>query len=318
VPVSEPVAIGIDVGGTKLVAATVSAEGSVVERHRRETPAHDAALLVSTVRDLIATLGTSLPVGLGIAGLVTPAGAVRYGPNIKIRDLDLRHALEDATSGTVCILNDASAAALGEQRAGAGRASRDVVLFTLGTGVGGGLVVDGQLVVGASGFAGELGHLVVAEGGRACPCGNRGCIEAYASGNAIGLLARERLVDLSLETSLRVSPELDGRAVSRAANDGDRFAQGLLEEVGHWLGIAAASMVNALDPDLVLIGGGAAPPSAPFLLPAARRSMADHLLGSRWRIPPPIELTALGDDAGMVGAALYAAERHQDRRRATT
>jgi glucokinase len=312
--VSEPVAVGIDVGGTKLVAATIASDGRVLDRYRRETPASDERLLVRTVRELIASLGSDLPVGLGIAGLVTPSGEVRYGPNIGIREAKLREQLDDATSATVWIVNDASAAALGEQRVGAGRDHDDVVLFTLGTGVGGGLVVNGQLVVGTSGFGGELGHVIVNEGGRACPCGNRGCVEAYASGSAIGLMARERLVDLSVESELRATPTLDGREVTQAALAGDRFAQSILDEVGHWLGVAAASMVNALDPDIVLVGGGAALKTSRFVLTAARASMAERLVGSGWRTPPPIELAALGDDAGMVGAALYAADRHQQHR----
>lgn len=304
----EPCAIGIDIGGTKLVAATVTVDGEVLDRRRRRTPASDAELLVRTVRELIAELGDHLPVGIGIAGLVTEDGEVRYGPNIAVRDLPLAARVADATAGEVRVLNDASAAVLGEQRAGAGRGCRDVALFTLGTGVGGGLIVDGRLVVGRHGMAGELGHVVVREGGRPCPCGNLGCIEAYASGSAIGTIARERLVDPTVVSSLREVDEPTGRSVATAAQDGDVFAQQVLVEVGTWLGVAAANVVNALDPELILVGGGAASSNAPWLLPAAAESLAHHLIGSPWRQAPPIELTALGDDAGMVGAALHAAE----------
>jgi glucokinase len=304
----DPVALGIDIGGTKLVAATVATDGTVLRRHRTVTPANDDELLVDTVRSVITELGPELPVGIGIAGLVSPTGVVHYGPNIAVRDLPLAELAGEVTDAPVTVLNDASAAALGEQRVGAGRGHRDVVLFTLGTGVGGGLLVDGRLVVGRLGLAGELGHLIVVEGGRPCPCGNRGCIEAYASGTAIGLMARERLVDRSVETTLRDARELTGRSVTDAARDGDAFAQQLLGEVGTWLGVAAASLVNALDPELVLVGGGAAASSAPWVLPATEQALASRLIGSGWREPPPVQLTALGDDAGMVGAALYAAE----------
>jgi glucokinase len=311
--VSQPVAIGIDVGGTKLVAATIAADGTVLDRQRRETPARDETLLLRTLDRAIRELGggeQQLPVGVGIAGLVTPDGDVRYGPNIGIRDLELASRLEQTAGVPVTVLNDASAAAFGEQRVGAGRGHRDVVMFTLGTGVGGGVVVDGQVLLGHGGFAGELGHVIVAEGGRACPCGNRGCVEAYASGTSIGLIARERLVDLSVDTLLRDEVELTGRGVTQAALAGDAFATSVLVEAGHWLGVAAGTLVNVLDPEVILLGGGAAVQTSRWIVPAAEAALADHLIGSPWRVPPAFELAALGDDAGMVGAALLAADRY--------
>jgi glucokinase len=305
--VSTPVAIGIDIGGTQLRAAVVAADGSLSERTAQPTPADDATLLVATLREVIGTLGTDLPVGIGIAGLVSPAGVVRYGPNIGVRDLPLAAALADATTAPVVVINDASAAAFGEQQAGAAVGRRDVLLFTLGTGVGGGVVVDGRLLVGSRGFAGELGHVVVNAGGRRCPCGSRGCVEAYASGTAITLLARERLVDPTQATSLRDHEVLTGPLVTEAARQGDAFAADVLREVGHWLGIAIASMANALDPEIVLLGGGAAAATADWVLPEARSVGQAHLVGGRWRSLPPIELAALGDDAGMIGAGMHAA-----------
>jgi glucokinase len=310
--VTDPVAIGIDVGGTKLVAATVAADGTVLDRQRRETPARDATSLVDTLRRCIGELGGGgdrLPVGVGIAGLVSHEGEVRYGPNIGVRDLPLARELAAAAGGPVTVINDASAATFGEQRVGAGRGHEHLLMFTLGTGVGGGVVVGGEVVVGHGGLAGELGHVIVDEGGRACPCGNRGCVEAYASGTSIGLIARERLVDLSVESTLRDETELTGRTVTQAALGGDDFARGVLVEAGHWLGVAAGSLVNVLDPALILVGGGAAVQTSRWVLPAAEAALAEHLIGSPWRTAPPLELAALGDDAGMVGAALLAAER---------
>ncbi len=316
-PSDAPVAIGLDVGGTKLVAATVRGDGSLVERRRLETPAGDERKLVDTLESVIRELGPGLPVGIGIAGLVTPHGTVQYGPNIAIRDLPLADVLGERLGTPVTVLNDGSAAVLGEQRAGAGRGRDDVVLLTLGTGVGGGVVVGGRLVLGHGGFAGELGHVIVSEGGRSCPCGNRGCIEAYASGTAIALLARERLVDRSISSSLRSRTELRGRDVTEAATEGDAFAAALLTEVGGWLGVAIASIVNALDPELVLLGGGAAAPIARWTVPAAEAALAGHVIGSPSRVPPPIELTSLGDDAGVVGAGLHAADGAAGRRRSS-
>ncbi len=304
--------LGIDIGGTQLRAALVAADGTIVERDRRPTPADDPTTLVRTLSQLIEALreraDQPLPVGIGMAGLVTGDGVVRYGPNIGVRDLPLAAALHEAVGGRVVVANDASVAALGEQRAGAGSAVKDLILVTIGTGVGGGLVVGGRLLTGASGFAGEVGHVVVAEHGRPCPCGNRGCLEAYASGSAIGALARDRLVDPATVTSLRDLDHVAGPDVTAAARSGDRVAVEVLEEAGGWLGVAMASMVNVLDPQLILLGGGAAEAAAPWMLAPTRRTMAAHLVGSAWREPPPVELAVLGDDAGVVGAGLLALE----------
>ena len=316
----EAVAIGIDVGGTKLVAAVLDAEGRVLERLRRQTPAGDAERLVDDLHGLIGDLvadrggglggglGGELPIGVGIAGLVTPTGTVRYGPNIDVHDLDLARLLAERTAQPALVLNDASAAALGEQRVGAARGHRDVVMLTLGTGVGGGVVVGGRLLTGANGFGGELGHLLVDDGGRPCPCGNHGCIEAYASGTAIGRRARQRLADEPVDSLLRDVQDVTGRDVTLAARDGDELAREVLLEAGEWLGVALAGMVNALDPEVVLLGGGAAAQTATWMLPAARDAMAARIIGHAWRSPPPVELAALGDDAGMVGAGLAAAD----------
>jgi glucokinase len=184
-----------------------------------------------------------------------------------------------------------------------------VVLFTLGTGVGGGLVLDDRLLVGRHGFAGELGHMIVSDGGRPCPCGNRGCIEAYASGTAIAAITRERLADEPGRASLlRDEDEINGKAVTRAALAGDELATQVLTEVGGWLGVATANMVNVVDPGVVLIGGGAALATSRWVLPAAEAALAERMIGASMRDPVPIELAALGDDAGMVGAALLAAD----------
>ncbi len=311
---SEPLAIGVDIGGTKLRVAVVDTEGRILERRRAGTPAGDAEGLIAALRTVITEVGEGrLPVGVGIAGLVTADGTVRYGPNIGVRDLPLADALHEVTGGRVVVVNDASAATFGEQRFGAGRGASDLILLTLGTGVGGGVVVGGRLLLGRGGFAGEVGHLIVAEGGRTCPCGNRGCLEAYASGTAIGDMARERLVDLTVESTLREVRDPSGPQVSTAAAEGDAFARSILEEAGRWLGVGTAALTNVLDPELLLVGGGASRATAPWLLPAARASLQSHLVGSQWREAPRIELATLGDDAGVIGAALLAAEHVQGR-----
>lgn len=301
-----PAAIGVDIGGTQLRAAVITADGEVLHRLRHATVAHDEASLLEALGRVITDLGPGLPVGVGIAGLVTPDGTVRYGPNIGVRDVPLAARLAEVTDAPVVVANDGSTAALAEQRIGAGRRCSDVLLVTLGTGIGGGVVLGGQVLLGRNGFAGEVGHVIVSADGRRCPCGNRGCIEAYASGTAMGSIARERLARTSEASTLRDADRVDGRRVTRAAADGDALAGGVLSECGTWLGIALSSLVNTLDPDIVLLGGGAAADSAPWLLPAARATLASNVVGSGWRVPPPVELAALGDDAGIVGAALLA------------
>lgn len=302
--------LGIDIGGTQLRAALVDTHGRVLSRDRRPTPADDPSSLVRILVELIRSVwertGERVPVGVGIAGLVTVDGTVRYGPNIGIRDLPLATLLGEELGTEVLVANDASVAALGEQRAGAGVDHEDLILVTIGTGVGGGVVIGGRLLTGATGFGGELGHVIVNEGGRPCPCGNRGCVEAYASGSAIGALARDRLVDPMTVTRLRDLDRVAGPEVTAAAQDGDEVAIEVLEEAGHWLGVALASMVNVLDPELILLGGGAAEAASPWMLESARRTMTRRLVGSAWREAPGISLAVLGDDAGVVGAGLLA------------
>lgn len=308
-------AIGIDIGGTRLRTAAIAPDGRIVHQRRRPTPASDGVLLLAAIEEELSEVSNAVPdaaaapVGVGIAGLVGPDGMVRYGPNIGIRDLPVADELSRRLARPVAVANDGSVAALGEQRAGAAVGRSNVVMFTIGTGVGGGIVLGGNLVVGANGFAGELGHIIVDRGGRRCPCGNRGCVEAYASGRSIGELAVERLASGTDGSQLRDAEVVDGAAVSRAAADGDPFATDLLREVGSWLGIAMASCVNALDPEILLIGGGAAPAVAPLVLPAARDTLSQHVIGHDFRGLPPIDLAVLGDDAGTVGAGLYAADR---------
>lgn len=306
---SSAVAIGIDIGGTQLRAAVVDADGRVLDRRRRPTPASDADQLMASLEAIVGELPDHLPVGVGIAGLVTPAGRFRYGPNVGVRELDLGVRLAAATGRSVAVANDASVAAYAEQQVGAGRGATDVVLITIGTGIGGGVVVGGELVIGSGGFGGEVGHVIIEADGRRCPCGNRGCVEAYASGTAIGSLARERLAREDTPSSLRELAEVTGPEVSAAAAAGDQLAQQVLTDAGRWLGIALASLVNTLDPSLVLLGGGAAEALAPWMLPAARSAMDERLVGRAHRVAPGLALAELGDDAGVVGAGLLAADR---------
>lgn len=304
-------AVGVDLGGTRLRAAAVTADGAVVDREAARRPAGDGpdafgTAVVDIVGTLAERLGPGCPVGIGIASLVDRDGRLVDAPNLTVEGFPLREQVASALHVPVTVVNDATAACLGEARLGAGRGHDDVLLLTVGTGVGGGAVVDGRLLRGAHGMATEFGHLVVAEGGRRCPCGTHGCLEAYASGRAIGHVAAEWLAEGRTSEALAREPVIDGTAVTRAARAGDPLALEVVVEAGRWLGVGLASLVNAFDPAVVLVGGGAGEALQQWLLPAARSSMAARVLGSRRRTLPPVVPAALGDDAGVAGAALLA------------
>lgn len=309
-------ALGVDVGGTKILTGLVDAHGTVLGTELRRTPL-DSEELVATIvetvelvtRDLDPADGP-LPVGCGFPALVTRAGVTRYGPNIPLREYPLRDALRDRLgTDAVVIENDANAATWAEFAVGAGRDVVDtMVMFTLGTGVGGGVIIDGRLHRGAHGFAGELGHIVLEVDGEPGTSGVDGELEAYASGTAVqrmGLVAHSegRLVGTPLEGAGPPS----GHAITDAARDGVPVAVEILATVGRYLGIGAAAFVNALDPELIVVGGGAGSAGELVLVPA-RAAMTAHLLGAAHRPEVPMVSAELGPEAGLVGAALLALE----------
>lgn len=305
-------AIGVDLGGTKLAAGLVAADGQVLYRSRRETPDDPEAILAAIV-DVATEIEDRyaldhLPVGVGIAAIVDGVGVARYAPNLPLVDQpvlgELRKRLDRAA---LTVDNDANVAAWGEYRVGAGAGALSGLMLTVGTGVGGGLVLDGRLVRGAHGFAGEFGHIVVDEGGPQCACGNHGCLEALASGTAIGRVAQEALAAGAVppDSALHRLDVVTGKAVTVAAQAGDQVAIELLARCGFWLGVGIASLVNALDPEIVIVGGGAIQ-AGQLLLEPARAAMVDRLTGSGHRPVPRVLPAQLGDDAGLVGAALLA------------
>jgi glucokinase len=313
VPTDTGPTIGLDVGGTKIIAAVVSG-GRILSRRVIETPAEGArrtAAMVELVRELCAEHDLArTTVGVGAAGLVDLDGAMRFAPNLDWRDYPLQSVLADELGFPVRVENDANAAAWAEYVVGAGREARvGAVMVTLGTGVGGGLVMDGRLMRGAHGVAAEFGHIIVAEGGAPCPCGNRGCLEAYASGSAIGRAARDAVAAGALPdgSPLYAVERITGADVSAAADGGDAGALGILAEAGRWLGAGIASLVNSLDPEVVIIGGGVSEAGAPLLEPAVV-AYHDRIIAREHRDIPPVVRAHLGDDAGVIGAALLGME----------
>ncbi len=305
--------IGVDIGGTKIVAAVVNGKGNMLAERRVETPVDGdrrTVELVALVRTLCAE--HDLPqttVGVGAAGLVDLDGVVRYAPNLDWRDYPLRAALESELGLPVRVENDAAAAVWGEYVVGAGRdAVGGALMLTLGTGVGGGLVTEGRLARGAHGLAGEFGHIILAEGGPRCPCGNRGCLEALSSGTAIGRIAREAVAAGTLPegSSLYEIEDLTGNKVTVAARSGDAGGRAVLAEAGRWLGVGIASLVNALDPEIVIVGGGVID-AGPLLLEPAIEAYHERVVAREHRSSPPVVEASLGDHAGVIGAALLGA-----------
>lgn len=289
-------AIGIDVGGTKAAAVLVDGEGDVHRREVVDTPADDVPALLGAMLDVTAAVHTPdvLAIGVGAAGLVEEGtGRVRYAPNIAWREVDLR-ALLAGFGVPVAIDNDCTVASIGERLVGAGRGIETFLYVGVGTGIGGGIVYRGEAMRGAHGFAGEIGHIIVEPGGTRCGCGNVGCWETVASGSAISRLGRERL-----------GPAADGRAVVEAARTGDAAALSILEDVGTRLGEGIAGLVNVLDPELVIVGGGAAAGAGDLLLEPARAASARAVEGAGHRPEVPLVRAALGSDGAAIGGGLW-------------
>ncbi|WP_018351067.1 ROK family glucokinase [Longispora albida] len=303
-------AIGVDIGGTKVLAGVVDDAGKVIAEARRDTPADD----VARTRDLIVEVITELAAahdceaaGIGAAGWIDAGrSTVLYAPNLAWRREPLRDSIAAQVTLPVFVDNDANAAAWAEYRFGAGQGARSLVLLTVGTGIGGGIILDGHLVRGAHGIAAEFGHTLAVEDGHPCGCGARGCLEQYTSGTALVRYARA-----SQDLLARVAGDpskLDGPAVTRAAQDGDPAARAAFAEAGRWLGYGMADAVQILDPDVIVVGGGVSE-AGELLLDPARRAYAERL-AQRGKLPvADIRLARLGNQAGLVGAADLARTR---------
>lgn len=314
--------IGFDVGGTGLKAALVQS-GQIITQVAADTPAQappdDAiAVMLGLIRELQqraeAQKLTIEGVGLGIAGLIdAPAGVVVTSPNLPTwQNVPLAERLQQATGLPVAIDNDVRAMAMGEMRYGAGIGAQHLVCLTVGTGVGSALIFNGEIYRGASLSAGEFGHMVVVpQGGRTCGCGNRGCLETVAGTEAILSLARrqlERNLAPQLAAALADQP-LSPKLIAEAAAAGDPGAQSVWQEVGHWLGLGLASLVNLLNPQKIVIGGGIAQAGDLLLNPIARAIRQQAF--ARPAETADLVLAALGPQAGMIGAAAFVEERGQ-------
>jgi glucokinase len=304
--------VGVDVGGTKIAGAVVDERGRILATARRESPATDTDAIGRSVADLVAELRSAhdiTAVGVGAAGFVDSSrSVVMFAPNLAWRDEPLRTDLEKRIGVPVVIENDANAAAWGEFTFGAGEDATDSLLITVGTGVGGGIVLNGELHRGAFGVAAEIGHLRVVPDGRLCGCGNHGCWEQYASGTALVRDTREQAARGSLiARSLLDRAGGDVRAITgplitEAAREGDPFAVEQLAALGKWLGEGIATLTAVLDPAVVVIGGGVSE-AGDLLLDPVRSHFKANLTGRNYRPELEIRAAVLGNRAGMIGAA---------------
>ena len=331
----EPLTVGIDVGGTKVLAGVVDSSGEVLARVRRSTTGKSVQAVEDTIVDVVQAFAAGhdiAAVGVGAAGFVdTGRAMVLFSPHLAWRNEPLRAAVMGRIGLPVLVDNDANAAALAETRFGAGIGHRQVLCVTLGTGIGGALVIDGRLFRGAHGMAGEFGHMQVVPGGHRCECGNRGCWEQYASGNALVRDARELiLADSPVAHGLRDrvggdASALTGRLITEAARAGDPLAAELSHEIGGWLGVGLAGLAAAFDPSCIIIGGGVSE-AGDLLMDPTRTAFSRALAGHGFRVEPVVVPAALGADAGFIGAADMARtaarrsrrtrrERHPRRRR---
>jgi glucokinase len=307
-------AVGVDIGGTKVLAGVVDARGRVVKRTRSETPGRTEDprvvedTIVAAVKELARHHDISV-VGVGAAGFVdAQRSTVLFAPHLSWRNEPLRERLESRLDIPVIIDNDANATALAEVRFGAGRGAGVVLCVTLGTGIGGAIVVNDQLFRGAHGLAGEFGHTQLVPGGLRCECGNRGCWEQYASGNALvrearGLVAAKSPAASALRERCRDDASgLTGPMITSCATEGDQTSRELLHDVGTHLGVGLASLCAALDPERIVVGGGLSE-AGDLLLGSARVALGRNLTGRGFRPTPDIVAAELGADAGFIGAA---------------
>jgi glucokinase len=311
--------IGVDVGGTKVAAGVVDDRGRIVEKLRRPTPStspHETAAVIAEVVDILKGKYDEVEaVGLGAAGFVDESrSTVLFAPNLAWRDEPIKKKVEGEVGLPVVVENDANAIAWGEAKFGAGRGEDHMVLIALGTGIGGGLILGGELYRGRFGIGAEFGHYRVVPDGRRCGCGNRGCWEQYASGNALVAEARE---------IARVSPALAGRLlelgngrpegisgpeITEAAREGDSAALECFRTIARWVGQGLADLAAILDPGAFVIGGGLSE-AGDLLLDPTRAAFESALTGRGHRAFADIRIAELGPDAGIVGAADLARSR---------
>lgn len=307
--------IGIDLGGTNLAAALCREDGSIVAKAPVPTKIGDADGLRADMKMLAKRLceENGVPyeqvtdIGIGVPGaFVKETCTCVFATNLNIRNVCFSEAFRPEFAALVHLDNDANCAALGEAKAGAGMGARNVIMVTLGTGVGGGIVINGELYTGTNNIAGEIGHMVVEVGGDLCNCGRRGCLERYCSASGMIRMAGEALDASEEESSLRAVREQNGKLTAKdicdARDGGDALADRVFQKYCDYLACGLTNLINILQPDCIALGGGVAGYGEKLLAP-----LRERVGGEQFKVgeqTTPIVLATLGNDAGLIGAAL--------------
>jgi glucokinase len=319
-------ALGVDIGGTKIAVGVVDGDGRIVAQTRRATQPEDPNSIDLAIADAVAELAGAYDfdaIGLAAAGFVSSdRNHVIFAPNIAWRDYPLAERVQAAIGRddlAVVVENDGNAAGWAEYAFGAARQATNLVMLTIGTGLGAALVIDGRLVRGAYGFAAELGHVRVVPGGHPCGCGHRGCWEQYASGSALTREARRAAVEREVRADALLKlaggdpNKIMGPHVTEVALKGDELGIELLGELGTWIGEGCASLAAVIDPDVFVVGGGVIA-AGELMLGPARAAFAHNVPAATHRTIAPIVAASMGNDAGIVGAAALAREARAEAR----
>ncbi len=309
--------IGVDVGGTKVLGVVADhLTGEILDRELRPTPKTDPAQVSSVIGEVVEALitrhGVPRGIGVGVPGLVDRAGVLRYGPNVQgVLGLDMVTVLGDRFDVPVVAINDADNAALAEHRWGAARGADHAIVITQGTGIGGALIIDGSLMRGANGFAGEPGHMLVDRGGHRCACGQVGCWESVSSGAGLVNLTKDLVAEGRaggiVALAGGVVDHLRGEHVAEALRQGDPDAIEVAARFADWVARGLASLVNLLDPERIVLGGGLTSINEYFLDDVAHR-LGDYVLGAPHRPRVPVLAAELGPEAGAIGAVANIAD----------
>lgn len=323
---AEKLAIGIDIGGTKIASGVVDQDGVIIEKLRRETPSTSPAEVLNAIADIAETFRRNHhihSIGIGAAGFVDATqSTVQFSPHLAWRNEPLRDAVFRRTGLPVLVDNDANASGWAEWRFGAAQNESDLVLITLGTGIGGALVIDGQTYRGHYGLAGEFGHMQVVPDGHPCECGNNGCWEQYASGRVLTRRARAAATEgtelgkLLLSSAGGSVEAIEGSHVTETATEGNAEAIEWIADVGQWLGVGIANLAAAFDPGIFVIGGGVSD-AGEMLIGPARTAFSKALTGRGYRAEARIVRAHLGPEAGLIGAADMSRLRARRRRPAS-
>ena len=307
---------GVDIGGTTIKFGLFTKEGELIEKFVIDTDTSEegSKILPNTAKAILRkleekslTTADVVGVGVGVPGPVDDDGVVLIGVNINwLKSVAVKEILANLLGIPVSVTNDANIAALGEMWLGAAKGANSAIMYTLGTGVGGGIIADGKVINGANGAGGEIGHLsVVFEGGAQCGCGKTGCLETVTSATGIARIAKEKLIETDVGSTLHSIENVEAKDVFDAAKAGDELALEIVESVGYYLGISAANLAASTDPEQFIFGGGVAY-AGDILINSIRKYYEKYAFASIKNTP--FVLATLGNDAGIIGGAYLATQ----------